>query len=349
MTETPSPLGFAGGANPTPAPPVPRLGPAEQHRIASETAAAHQDYNRAVRERYRAVVRGLEQGGVLEPARGRTAHEAAAQAGFRLPSDASGLTSTAALFDEVVYGTRSAGELEFRYVSQVDRFSQAPPPPPEPEISDEPDAPTRRRRKRLRPIGNSRMWAIVLAIAVVVLLVVAVILFFASAPPSPPPASGPPPDPGDLDSPELPDVGGNRSIFETLPAPVAFGGLQLLIAVAAVAVWRARRRGALVGEPRPVEVPANELMYGQANLYRRARDPEHVAGRLRAATMRRIRPKLGLPRDAAPAAVAAAVHRATGLPAASVAFAMDAPVDSDEALEAVVRQLERIEAEVAGA
>ncbi|WP_280263755.1 hypothetical protein [Nocardia wallacei] len=48
------------------APPPPRLGAADSHRGAAEAAAGHHDYDTALRERYRAVVRGLEQSGVLE-------------------------------------------------------------------------------------------------------------------------------------------------------------------------------------------------------------------------------------------------------------------------------------------
>ncbi|MBO0853971.1 MAG: hypothetical protein J2P18_09400, partial [Nocardia sp.] len=60
-----------GNENPTNPPPIPRLGPAAQHRAAAESAAGRADFDAAVRERFRAVVRGLEQGGVLDVRRSR--------------------------------------------------------------------------------------------------------------------------------------------------------------------------------------------------------------------------------------------------------------------------------------
>jgi hypothetical protein len=62
-----------------------------------------------VRERLRAIVRSLEERAVLEPRPGRTADEAASEAGAALPDCAAGLRSAALLFDDVWYGGRPAG------------------------------------------------------------------------------------------------------------------------------------------------------------------------------------------------------------------------------------------------
>jgi hypothetical protein len=81
---------------------------AAQMRAAADAAAASADWRTAVVERFRAVVRSLEERVVIEPRPGRTAQEAAADAGVRLPGQAAGLRSGADLFDGVEYGDRVA-------------------------------------------------------------------------------------------------------------------------------------------------------------------------------------------------------------------------------------------------
>lgn len=81
---------------------------ADDHRRAADRHAAAGEWALAVRERLRAVVRDLEQRGVLEARPGRTADEAAAEAGASLPGCAAGLRAGARLFDEIWYGGRPA-------------------------------------------------------------------------------------------------------------------------------------------------------------------------------------------------------------------------------------------------
>jgi hypothetical protein len=81
---------------------------AAQMRAAADAAAAAQDWRTAAVERFRAVVRSLEERVVIEPRPGRTAQEAAADAGVRVPAQAAGLRSGADLFDGVEYGDRVA-------------------------------------------------------------------------------------------------------------------------------------------------------------------------------------------------------------------------------------------------
>jgi hypothetical protein len=71
--------------------------------------------------------------------------------------------------------------------------------------------------------------------------------------------------------------------------------LQLLVAAVALAYWRSRRLGRLVGENLPVKVRAAETVEGHANLYRRASAHGRAAGLLRSAAARRIAPLLGMP------------------------------------------------------
>jgi hypothetical protein len=82
---------------------------ADEHRAAADAHAAAGRWAEAVRERLRAVVRSLEERAVLEPRAGRTADEAAAEAGAALPGCAADLRSAARLFDDVWYGGHSVG------------------------------------------------------------------------------------------------------------------------------------------------------------------------------------------------------------------------------------------------
>jgi Domain of unknown function (DUF4129) len=82
---------------------------AAEHRAAADAHAAAGEWADAVRERLRAVVRSLEERAVLDERPGRTADEAASDAGLALPSCADGLRRAAQLFDEIWYGGRPAG------------------------------------------------------------------------------------------------------------------------------------------------------------------------------------------------------------------------------------------------
>ncbi|QGQ18906.1 DUF4129 domain-containing protein [Cellulomonas sp. JZ18] len=77
-------------------------------RAAADAAARAGDHSTAVAERFRAVVRGLEERGLLDERPGRTAHEAAQIAGRTLPDVADALARGGDRFDDVVYGERRA-------------------------------------------------------------------------------------------------------------------------------------------------------------------------------------------------------------------------------------------------
>ncbi len=81
---------------------------AAEHRAAAERHAAAEEWAEAVRERLRAIVRGLEERGLLEPRPGRTADEAAREGGAALPEVVADLDVAARAFDEVWYGGRPA-------------------------------------------------------------------------------------------------------------------------------------------------------------------------------------------------------------------------------------------------
>ncbi|QIS01022.1 DUF4129 domain-containing protein [Nocardia brasiliensis] len=331
----------------------PRLGTAADHRAAAEQAAQRRDFDAALRERFRAVLRGLEQRGVLEVRRSRTARETADDVTTALPTDtATELHPAAHSFDEVVYGGRRATEDEYRRLEYADRFSESAPPPAAEPIEVEVAEKSPRTRRQLPPLPellrDPRFWGALAGIAALLLLLYGV-LQSCGAPtaPNPPPVPTNPPRPDSPDSPDWPGFGaGDAPIWERLPAPVFFGALQFLIAAAIVVWWRARRRGALVPEPRPVEVAANELLAGQAALYRRSKDYEHVAAKLRGATLRRIRPTLGMTADTPPDRLLGALAARIGTDPAQLGTALYGPVPDVATLELVAAQLEWIEAEL---
>ena len=93
---------------------------AAQHRAAADRAAEQGHWDDAVLERFRAVVRQLEERGIIDERAGRTADEAALDGGRVLPDCAVELTSGAGLFDDVVYGSVPAGPEEDRILRALD-------------------------------------------------------------------------------------------------------------------------------------------------------------------------------------------------------------------------------------
>ncbi|MDQ1295384.1 MAG: hypothetical protein QG608_3269 [Actinomycetota bacterium] len=79
-----------------------------EHREAADRAASAQDWSTAVLERFRAIMRELEERAVLEPRPGRTADEASREAGVRLPTLLGALLTSARQFDDVRYGDHPA-------------------------------------------------------------------------------------------------------------------------------------------------------------------------------------------------------------------------------------------------
>lgn len=97
-------------------------------RASADSAAARADFALAVLERFRAIVRALDERTVLEDRQGRTAHEAAGSAAERLPSRAADLRRAARLFDEVCYGSATPGPGEDAWLRGVDERVAATKP-----------------------------------------------------------------------------------------------------------------------------------------------------------------------------------------------------------------------------
>ncbi|MFI9825816.1 DUF4129 domain-containing protein [Streptomyces sp. NPDC052013] len=94
---------------------------AAEHRAAAEAHAAQRHWNQAVQERMRAIVRSLEERALLDIRPGRTADEAAAEAGRALPAHTDRLHAAARAFDDVTYGGRTATEESYRRIAALDR------------------------------------------------------------------------------------------------------------------------------------------------------------------------------------------------------------------------------------
>ncbi len=96
-----------------------RKSAADYRRAAGEAAAAGR-FDDAVRDRFRAVVRALEERALLDSRSGRTADEAAAEAGLLLPNVADQLRQGGRLFDDVHYGGREGTEAAYRTLTELD-------------------------------------------------------------------------------------------------------------------------------------------------------------------------------------------------------------------------------------
>lgn len=89
-------------------------------RAEADRYAASGAWAEAVRARLRAVVRDVEERGLVDARPGRTADEIARDAGRELPSAAGELRAGARLFDDVWYGGRPAGPAEYARLVAVD-------------------------------------------------------------------------------------------------------------------------------------------------------------------------------------------------------------------------------------
>lgn len=142
---------------------------------------------------------------------------------------------------------------------------------------------------------------------------------------------------------------GDRSFFDLLPSGWLWGALQLFVAAALAAFWRARRLGPLVPENLPVAIRASETAEGRARLYRKVNARDRAAAALRATTRTRLAPLVGIP-------VTQAHTPETLLPALSAHLHSDGqslhdllfgpPPGDDAALVSLADRLDALEREV---
>lgn len=92
----------------------------DEYREEAERLAARGDFKEAVRARFRAIIRELEQRAVLDERPGRTAGEIAREGGAAVPAIAGDLRSVATAFDELWYGGRVATANHYALVRDAD-------------------------------------------------------------------------------------------------------------------------------------------------------------------------------------------------------------------------------------
>ncbi|MFI2103399.1 DUF4129 domain-containing protein [Isoptericola sp. NPDC019693] len=103
---------------------------AAELRASADAAAARGDWSAAVLDRFRALVRSLEERVVLDERPGRTAQEAAHDAAARLPDVTTELHDAAHLFDDVCYGTLPAGPDDDQRLRDLDERVRGMRPAP---------------------------------------------------------------------------------------------------------------------------------------------------------------------------------------------------------------------------
>ncbi|MGW2492307.1 DUF4350 domain-containing protein [Streptomyces sp. NPDC001606] len=145
------------------------------------------------------------------------------------------------------------------------------------------------------------------------------------------------------------DTGDQKDFFDLLPSGWLWATLQLLIAAAFAAFWRARRFGPLVPEKLPVAIRASETAEGRARLYRKANARDRAASALRSATRGRLAPLVGIPLAQAhtPEALLPALSaHLSGDGQALHSLLFGPPPGDDAALIALTDQLDALEREV---
>ena len=136
----------------------------------------------------------------------------------------------------------------------------------------------------------------------------------------------------------------SKGLLDLLPDRILWAALELLIAVALLALWRARRIGPVVVEPLPVVVRATETVEGRARLLHAARARDTAGAALRSATAERLRDRLGLAADAPAPAVVESVARHSGWRAADVEQVLYGPPPTDDVdLLRLSRELDQLD------
>ncbi|MEU5668073.1 DUF4350 domain-containing protein [Streptomyces longwoodensis] len=140
-----------------------------------------------------------------------------------------------------------------------------------------------------------------------------------------------------------------KSFLDLVPSGWLRGTLQLFVAAALAALWRARRLGPLVPERLPVAIRASETVEGRARLYRKANARDRAAAALRSTTRTRLAPLVGIPvaqahtPEALVPALSAHLH-GDGRPLHSLLFGP--PPSDDAALVSLADRLDALEREV---
>ncbi|MFD6434448.1 DUF4350 domain-containing protein [Streptomyces venezuelae] len=140
-----------------------------------------------------------------------------------------------------------------------------------------------------------------------------------------------------------------RGFFDLIPSGWLWGTLQLTIAAALAALWRARRFGPLVAERLPVVIRASEAVEGRARLYRKVNARDRAAAVLRTAARTRLASLVGVPptQAHAPETLIPALASRRHTPGQDLhPLLFGPPPANDAALIALADQLDALEREV---
>lgn len=144
--------------------------------------------------------------------------------------------------------------------------------------------------------------------------------------------------------------GGHKSLLSLMTPRVKEGLVELLIALAVLALWRARRLGRPVVETPVVELPGSELVVAVGHLLQQGGRHDDAAAILRATLRRGIADQLGVAPTASPDTVAAVVAARTGLDRGMIlATVAGAPPAGDADLVALAGNADTIRQEIAHA
>ncbi|GAA1008648.1 putative membrane protein [Acrocarpospora pleiomorpha] len=137
------------------------------------------------------------------------------------------------------------------------------------------------------------------------------------------------------------------TLEELLPEQLTWLVWSLIVAVGLIAIAQGRRLGPVVTEKLPVIVRAAETVEGRGRLYRARRARDRAGHALRAATLDRIVPRLGLAPGSAADAIVSAIAVRIGQDAGQIRSVLYGPAPADDAqLVALARQLDVIERQV---
>lgn len=144
---------------------------------------------------------------------------------------------------------------------------------------------------------------------------------------------------------------GDRSLVDLVSPGVKRALLQLGIAFAVYALWRARRLGPPVEEPQPVAVAGSGLVAAVGSLLDRSGSRQHAADLLQADLRRELGDRLGLPRGTPAAVLAAVAADRTAADEARLRWALGvdpSPMADDTGLVALAQTIDDIRQEVLG-
>ena len=109
---------------------------AAELRASADALAAAGRWSEAVLDRYRAILRSLDERAVLDDRPGRTAHEAAVEAAAVLPARSDDLHRASRLFDDVCYGDVQATADDDAWLREVDAAVRSTRPAARPTPGD---------------------------------------------------------------------------------------------------------------------------------------------------------------------------------------------------------------------